>query len=236
MPKSIIKPLTLEMDQEKSLPKIMAIENTGGSKVFSREVSLPDIKKIDSKIAEKKINEPLQPIKSILPLKTVPLTMSPPTGQEAASRIIHPVQKIEPMIKKPNMMVSAPRKIFTAPVAVNKPLTPLPVIAPPPNQEIDLGKLNILTSDPTIATIECPGPEKFVIVKKFGRANITSITLTQEEINKIVYGFSQSARIPVIGGTFKAIVGELSINAIVTDSVGKRFILYKTMIQPAIHY
>jgi hypothetical protein len=227
------KPLPKTITQKPEIKKEPQTIKTVSKNNTSEEISLPDIREIEKKLIEKHITEPLpktitqkseaekerQYIKSSQLKKPTPVTYP--------KKMITPVAKTESKVKKPRPMIL--KKSFTAPASLpEKPFTPLPVIPPPPNQEINLGKLNILTSDPGITTIECPGPEKFILVKKEGRVNITSITLSQEEINKMIYDFSESARIPAIGGTFKAIVGNISISAIVTNSIGDRFILYKT--------
>jgi len=116
---------------------------------------------------------------------------------------------------------------FTTSINTQNPHIPSTIIAPIPGIEIDLGKLNMLAIDKGITVIECPGPEKFVLVKKTGKVNLTRIKLSQEEINSIISAFSEKARIPLIEGVFKAIVGEISINAIITDSLCHRFMIYK---------
>ena len=96
-----------------------------------------------------------------------------------------------------------------------------------PAGEINLGKLNVLLKDNAIATMECPGPERFVTVRRAGQINLTKITLSQKEINDIISGFSEVTRIPIIGGIFRASVGELTIVAVISEFVGSRFIIYK---------
>jgi len=119
---------------------------------------------------------------------------------------------------------------FTAP-NVTSPKFPsaLPSTLPSylPIGEINLGKLNVFLKDKAITTIECPGPERFVTIKKAGQINLTKITLSQKEINDIVADFSEKTRIPIIGGIFKASIGELTIMAVISEFVGSRFIIYK---------
>jgi len=93
--------------------------------------------------------------------------------------------------------------------------------------EIDLGKLNGFLTDKAVTLIECPGPNKFIFVKKAGQVNLTKTALSQEEIEAIIENFSEKSRIPVIGGVFKASVGNLTITAVVSEFVGSKFIIYK---------
>jgi hypothetical protein len=93
--------------------------------------------------------------------------------------------------------------------------------------ELELGRLGLLLSDKEVTVIECPGPDNFLFVKKAGKVHLTRIKLSQEEIDRILDSFSAKARIPLMEGVFKAIVGNLSINAVITDSSGDRFMIYK---------
>lgn len=97
--------------------------------------------------------------------------------------------------------------------------------APTPGQ-IDLGKLNPLMQDMTVQVIECHGPGKEVIVR-VPTERKTSITLTKEEIDKIVNAFSESAKIPVTEGVFRVAAGKMIFTAIISEVVGTKFIIKK---------
>lgn len=114
-------------------------------------------------------------------------------------------------------------------------------IAPAPQplpQGFSLGKLDPIIADKTVTNIECPGPEKPLLAKSLGRVTITRISLSEEEIKKVANTFAEAARIPVIGGIFKAAVGNLVITAVISDYVGSRFIINKhtpySIIDPSI--
>jgi hypothetical protein len=91
--------------------------------------------------------------------------------------------------------------------------------------DINLGKLNILLNDKQITMIECPGPNKYLRIKKAGNTNMTKITLSPEEIKEVIDNFAQKAKVPMIGGVFKAAVGNLTITAVVSDFIGTRFLI-----------
>jgi len=93
--------------------------------------------------------------------------------------------------------------------------------------KIELGKINVLITDPRVQGLECIGPNKKILVKKDGTTLVTKISLTKEEIKKLISSFSEKARVPLIGGTFKAALGNLIITAITSDFVGDRFIIQK---------
>lgn len=90
-----------------------------------------------------------------------------------------------------------------------------------------LGKIDFLLKDREIQSIECQGPNKNLLVKRYDKINITKITLTQEEITDILYSFAMQAKIPVVGGILKAAVGDLVVSAVISEFVGSRFIINK---------
>ena len=81
--------------------------------------------------------------------------------------------------------------------------------------------------DLSINQIECSGPGKNVLVRRYNQPNVTKIILSQEEITDIINNFSREARIPIVGGILKAAVGSLVISAVISDFVGSRFIINK---------
>jgi len=97
-----------------------------------------------------------------------------------------------------------------------------------PSPDLDLGKILALVRDPNVSSIECPGAEKQVIVKKNNQTMKTEITLNKSEIDKIVQEFSEKARIPLIEGMLRARVANLQITAVVSKVASSRFIIIKT--------
>ncbi|OGJ16940.1 hypothetical protein A3K73_00970 [Candidatus Pacearchaeota archaeon RBG_13_36_9] len=142
------------------------------------------------------------------------------------SRKIIPPQPLFQKTQRVTPKVQLKRN-FTSQIKTKAIHLPSQIIVPVPGMEVNLGKLNILATDKGVTVIECPGPEKFVLVKKTGRTNLTQIKLSQEDINNIINEFSEKTRIPLMDGIFKAIIGEISINAIITDSICSRFMIYK---------
>lgn len=88
-------------------------------------------------------------------------------------------------------------------------------------------KLNILIKDPYVNEIECNGAENSLMVKKSGMNQSTQINLTIEEIYEIIAEFSQKTRIPVISGRIKAALNDLIITAVLSETLGPRFIIQK---------
>ena len=101
-------------------------------------------------------------------------------------------------------------------------IQPVPEKRPP---GFALGRIENFLRDPAIQSIECPGPGKNVMVRKYNKINMTKLALTQEEVSELINKFSKEARIPVMGGILKAAVGDLVISAVISDLVGSRFII-----------
>ena len=104
------------------------------------------------------------------------------------------------------------------------------MIAPPARPlppEFNLGKIDALIKDPRVSLIESPGPGKIVLVRMDGTTTTTQISLSQEEIHSIIKKFAEQARIPIVPGIFKAVVGNLLITAVISELVGTRFIISK---------
>jgi hypothetical protein len=74
--------------------------------------------------------------------------------------------------------------------------------------------------------VECPEAGKNILVKVKNRINLTKLNLNEEEIKSVINYFSDSARIPVMGGILKASLGSITISAVISDS-GSRFIINK---------
>lgn len=128
------------------------------------------------------------------------------------------VPKIKPMQQQPQQFAQ-----FSPIVKTNEmPLDPMKKIEP-------------LLRDLSILSIECPGPGKNLIIKRFNQINLTQITLSQKDINEIIEHYSKEARIPLVGGLLKAAVGNSIISAVTSEFVGSRFIINKITPYSMIH-
>ncbi|MFA5259085.1 MAG: hypothetical protein WC979_07800 [Candidatus Pacearchaeota archaeon] len=146
--------------------------------------------------------------KPIVYRKTVPLKPA------VMSKPIQPIQR-----------QMAPRQTTPEPVA-----RPLPQNLLSKNSgsgESGMKKIDPLLKDISILAIECPGPEKNILLKRNNETNRAKLTLNQNEINMIIENFSKQARIPIVGGILKAAVGNMVISAVISDFVGSRFIINK---------
>ena len=167
-----------------------------------------------------------------------------PIKQE--TQIIYPIKQ-ETQIIQPKVVQNIPieikpkqavynERLIKRPLQISHPSFQMPVqqaasiISPMPQPlptGFTLGKLDLFILDNKITSIECQGPGKLVLVKSLGKVSSTQIILNQEEIQKIIEIFSKAAKIPVLGGVFKAAIGNLVITAVISDFVGSRFIINK---------
>lgn len=123
-----------------------------------------------------------------------------------------------------------PAKLIRKPIRIPSRIQALTTIQPqaqPRPEGFSLGKLDQLIRDPSIQSIECSGPNKNILVKRYSKTNATRIILNQSEITDVIDIFSAKARIPVVGGILKAAVGNLVISAVISEFVGSRFIINK---------
>jgi type IV secretory pathway ATPase VirB11/archaellum biosynthesis ATPase len=95
------------------------------------------------------------------------------------------------------------------------------------SENLDLGKLSSFLSDLSVTGIECPGPNKNVLVNKSGLVQTTSVTMSADEMQAILKDFSEKTKIPLIPGIFKALYNNLLITAVISEIAGNRFIIEK---------
>jgi len=162
-------------------------------------------------------------IKSPTPLKIMPKQKPP--------RPLYPQQPFSnPFIKRLKKRVRR-QQVRTIPsIELQTKAQALQQIQPqyqPKPIGFNLGKIEILLQDPSLQSLECPGPGKNILVKKGNQITPTRTILSQQEINNIINSFSQQAKIPSTGGILKAAVGNLIISAVISEFVGSRFIISK---------
>jgi hypothetical protein len=141
----------------------------------------------------------------------------------------------------PMPTVPKPVPVFVAPVRkvrkVSPPPQPVPVRVVRQQQIItpatttktsqDYGKIMPLLNDPSVSTIECPGAGKPILIIRAGQRQITKITLNPQEIKDILQKISGTAHIPILEGVFRAVVDGFSVNAVISEMIGSKFILKK---------
>lgn len=202
---------------------------------FTQELLINSHKEqeIKQKIEIEKLRQKFQPLSAQDAFKRVlraPTRTNQPTEYQPSiihseikiphpHKILVPAKQIRPpLIKKPMHQIISEKKLAIKQIKPESQSQP---------SGFNLGKLDPLIKDNSIQLIECPGPGKNIMVKRYNQPNITKITLNQTEITTIINAFSKEARIPIIGGILKAAVGSLVISAVISDFVGSRFIINK---------
>lgn len=131
-----------------------------------------------------------------------------------------------PTIKKELKTISP--KIKAAPIISHPQITP--PMAPKGAQtqlSQEYGKITLLLNDPSISTIECQGAGKPIMVIRIGQKQITRIVLSAKDIKIILDKVSDAAHIPLLEGVFRAAVDNFSINAIISEIIGSKFVIKK---------
>jgi len=138
-----------------------------------------------------------------------------------------------PKISKRVMQVSLSERI--KPKIIHQ-LIPPPIqkIIPPSityreqvGQIQEYGKITPLLNDPSVSTIECRGAEKLIIIIRAGQKQITKISLSAKDIKGILEKISEKVHIPILEGVFRASVDNFSINAVISEMIGSRFVIKK---------
>ena len=91
----------------------------------------------------------------------------------------------------------------------------------------DYGKITLLLNDPSVSSIECPGPDTPIVVIRAGQRQFTRISLNQEELRNLFEKISEQARIPLMDGVFRAAVENFLINGVISEMIGSRFVIKK---------
>jgi len=173
------------------------------------------------------IRKPMQRIVPLphskqLPIRKKPMKkpMAPPMAQHQKTI---PGKMARPITEEMRASLKPTKTLDTFP----RPDRGTPIVRPSSPGNIDVGKLNFFIKDPRVQGIECPGPNKNLLVIKDGAMQRTKVILTAEDIKNVIQEFSEKTKIPLIEGTFKAALGNLIMTAVISEFVGSRFVLQK---------
>jgi hypothetical protein len=198
----------LEKEYEKEMEKVRILSGNIPQYSSRKEKQLQP-KKIQS-LPVLKRHEPIKK-----PKRVEGMFLPTPYGR------IEKKQKIQPML------VTQQRN--TAPAQQQSMEIPLQTPTQQNQNKIINGfqKLNPVLSDPRVIEIECPGPNRFILVKTATKLMNSGLKMNQKEIRSVIEYFATETRIPLIGGLFKAVKDNLLISAVESDAAGSRFIIKK---------
>jgi len=151
--------------------------------------------------------------------KIAPVLISPQTPRV---REIGQETQVKPLVNQTQKGMIKPRVIEQSTVKFNQPQKV--IIASP--DEVDFGRLLVLTKDPLVNYIDCPGQNKDITIHKAGRTMKIDLTLDKQEIESIIKSFSEKTHIPLIEGMLKAIFRDIEIIAIISGD-DSSFVLRK---------
>lgn len=92
---------------------------------------------------------------------------------------------------------------------------------------ISTAKLTPLLLDPSVASIECSGHDKPLMLMRSGIAQTSLVVLNIKEIDELLKEISGKTRIPLLPGLFRALLGNLLVTAVISEQVGSRFFIQK---------
>ena len=124
--------------------------------------------------------------------------------------------------------IMAPARV-APPIASTGGGMPAPVAAPGQGVISEgYGKIAPLLDDPSISTIECEGANKPIMILRAAQRQKTRVVLTKEEIHEILEKVADETHIPLLEGVFRAVVSGFSINAVISEMIGSRFVIKKS--------
>ena len=88
-------------------------------------------------------------------------------------------------------------------------------------------KLESLIKDSSIQSIECPGPDKNILIKKDNKVEPVALILSADEIKSFLKKTSEKTNTPLEEGIFRAKLDSSAITAIVSEFVGSKFVIQK---------
>ncbi len=99
-----------------------------------------------------------------------------------------------------------------------------------PGEEPRVHVMDVLTpilADPSVQNINCPGPEKYLLITRTGLIQASNMRFTADDINNFMKDISQKTRIPLLPGLFKVAYGNYIITAVISEFVGTKFVIEK---------
>ncbi len=133
--------------------------------------------------------------------------------------------------KTENNIPVVPLRVPVRRVIPQRVMMPKPQIVLPFVNSIELsqdyGKITPLLNDASVSTIECQGDGKPIMIIRAGQRQLTRIVLSAKEIKDVLEKVSDAVHIPILEGVFRATVDNFSVNAIVSEIIGSRFVIKK---------
>lgn len=152
------------------------------------------------------------------------------------NKLIVPIMKPK-IVNIPTLSTMPARRIMPPRSHVPEIVHPKNTITPPVvphethvGQNQDYGKITPLLNDPSVFTIECQGIGEPIMVIRSGQRQITKIVLNTDDIKNLLEKIADTAHIPLLEGVFRATIDNFSVNAVISEMIGSKFIIKKQMV------
>ncbi len=162
------------------------------------------------------------------PSIALPVPVVPPVVRKKVdmSALIAPIARPRPRAPMPSAPQRMAAPVPQAPVQA-QPMVQMPAAPQGAQLSQDYGKITPLLNDPSVSTIECSGFGKELMIIRAGQKQMTKISLSAAEIKEILQKVSDAVHIPLLEGVFRAAVDNFSINAVISEMIGSRFVIKK---------
>lgn len=216
------------MNQTPEVEKIMLDPFQSVKEVYTQKADIASImQNQEENILPLPIPSPTQNKKQPRMQQNRPQMRRLPVGMIRAPNPGAPFSQPIPFMHKMEGMRMLPSANRPNVIPINNPVPQTAPALPEKSPLIGFDKLDKILSDPGVQTVECPGPNKPIIVYKGGAVQSSKLALTSDEIKNIMNDISGKTRIPLMSGVFKAAYGNLIITAVMSDFVGTRFMIQK---------
>ncbi len=155
-----------------------------------------------------------QSMEILQPTITRPLVIP----KQVSSASIQTKQTVPTIKPKPVILPIMTNPIITAPVIASEGIV---------DEEQKYGKISPLLNDVSVSTIECPGEGKELMIIRAGQKQRTRVVLSAKDIKEILDKVADEAHIPLLEGIFRASVKGFSINAVISEMIGSKFVIKK---------
>ena len=92
--------------------------------------------------------------------------------------------------------------------------------------EKQLQKIDEILKEEGVQAIECPSPDRYLIVKKNSKLKVLNMMLEEDEIEQIIhFFFRKSGKTP--SPAFSISLTQVSISGLLSPRIGSRFIIKK---------
>ncbi|MEK6757685.1 MAG: hypothetical protein AABX88_01015, partial [Nanoarchaeota archaeon] len=197
-------------------------------KTLIKQSNSEEVKKFEKTLkleVDEKIHEPQNLVKKIIP------------PQKIFGKPLGTIQKKFPEGQYEKSITRQTAINPSRPLQIPRPRLPPHIqhIRPTPTlMQIDVGQLNPLLDNPMTSSVECSGPNTRILVRTKTGINKTELILNEKEINDILEKFFSEAKIPFEEGVHEIVRGHLILSAIVSGTIGSKFIIKKMTLNPAL--